>query len=225
MEALGITPEQEQEIVAEQLGDVTDSATDAEFSGDDTNDVVDAIIVPDEPDAIEAPSRSRTRSKRDNVPPSRTAKAGPPTLDEWQQFFGRVVLRTACDWYITWAFRGVDEDELSDREVERIAMNDDERDRIAVPFAELSNKSKFMRKHGRLVVSSGDSFYALVALGAWASRVNRIAAKHKPKIVQGKAQANGSAGPSQANGTPFSEGANGGRVPNGPFRVFGPGSG
>lgn len=215
----------EQEIVAEQLGDVTGSETDADPEDDNIGDIVDAEIVADPPEAIEAPSKSRTRSKRDTVPPSRTAKAGPPTLDEWQQFFGRVVLRTACDWYITWAFRGVDEDDLSDREVERIAMSDDERDRIAVPFAELSNKSKFMRKHGRLVVSSGDSFYALVALGAWASRVNRIAAKHKPKIVQGKAQANGSGGTSQANGAPFAEGANGGRIPNGPFRVFGPGSG
>jgi hypothetical protein len=221
MEALGITPEMEQEIVAEQLGDDTSSADE---EPDNTNDIVDAIIVPEEPDAIDPPrGRGRSKSAPDTAP--RTAKAGPPTLDEWQHFFGRVVLRVVCDWYISWAFRGVDEDELSEREIERIAMSDDERAQIAVPFAELSHKSKFMRKHGRLVVSSGDSFYALVALGAWFSRVNRIANKHKPKIVQGKAQANGSARPSEANGAGFSEGANGGRVPNGPFRVFGPNSG
>jgi hypothetical protein len=220
LEALGITPEQEQEIVEQQLGDDTSSVPDDD---DNTNDIVDAIIVSDQPDAIDPPATGRGRSKSAPAGP-RTAKAGPPTLDEWQRFFGNVMLRVTCDWYISWAFRGVDEDELSDKEVQRIAMSEDERQQIAVPFAELSNKSKFMRKHGRLVVSSGDSFYALVALGAWFSRVNRIANKHKPKVVQGKAQANGSARPSEANGTGFPEGANGGRVPDGRFQVF-PGSG
>lgn len=206
----------------QQLGDDTSSELGAD---DNTNEIIDAIIVPDQPEAIDPPATGRGRSKSKEPAGPRAAKAGPPSLEEWQHFFGRVVLRVTCDWYISWAFRGVDEDELSERELERLVMSDDERSQIAVPFAELSNKSKFMRKHGRLVVSSGDSFYALVALGAWFSRVNRIANRHKPKVVQGKAQANGSSRPATPGGEGFSEGANGGRVPNGPFRVFGPGSG
>src|SRR6202012_932398 len=91
LEALGITPEQEQEIVEEQLGGGTSSDADSEPELDDNiGDIVDAEIVNDSPEAIEPPKSSRTRSKRETPTPSRSAKAGPPTLDEWQQFFGRV---------------------------------------------------------------------------------------------------------------------------------------
>lgn len=160
---------------------------------------------------------SRLRSKAEPPPPAREAKPGIPSIDEWMDFFSRIVLRVACDWYIEWAFRGVDENRLTDREIERIQMTEEERKRIAVPFAEFSHKSKFMRKHGRTIVASGGMFDAIVALGTWTSRVNRIARKHKPSSpVQGKVVINERTG--QGESPPSQHGyagANGGAVPDG----------
>lgn len=199
--------------------------------------VFDAELLEDEPEGKEkprerAPRGSRRASsrgeERDTAPgrAARDAKAGPPSLDEWLGFFSSVVLRLVVNWYLNYAFRGVDEDALSDREVERLAMTDEERQTIAVPFAELSHKSKFMRRHGRTIVASGDAFNAVIVLGMWMGRVNRIAARHRPKVQKGQANVNGSSGQStpQGAGTPF--GATGGRFPAG-FEgpVWGPGTG
>lgn len=176
----------------------------------------------------------RRRISADNSPSPddspRDAKAGPPSLDEWTKFFSRIALRLACDWYLSFAFRGIDEDLLTDREIERLAMTDDERKRIAVPFAELSHKSKFMRKHGRMIVSSGDAFDAAITFGAWMSRVNRIANRYRKRDIRvNGATANGSSGPSspQAGANGYSTvGTHGGRFPDGfNGRVYGPGSG
>jgi hypothetical protein len=161
----------------------------------------------------------------------REASTRPPSLDEWTTFFGKVVLRVTCDWYLSYAFRGIDEDVLSDRDLERLALSDDERQMIAVPLAEFSNKSKFMKKHGRAIVSAGDSFNALVVLGAWMSRVNRIANKHRPKVQRGKVIPNSPNGRGPQNGSSGSgpetsvfEGSTGGRIPNG-YPVYGNGAG
>lgn len=121
----------------------------------------------------------RGDSPRDDSDP----KAGPPKLDEWQSFFSRVLIRSATNWYIEWAFRGIDEDQLSDREVERIKLDDDEREKIARPFAELANKSKFTRKHGRSIVAMADSWDSVMTLGAWYNRVNRISRKHRKRVI------------------------------------------
>jgi len=162
-------------------------------------------------------TRGRTAKPKDDEEPEkgREPKTGPPSLDEWQKFFGRIVLKTACNFYIDYAFRGIDEDSLSDREIARLAMTDDERKLVSTPLAELSNKSKFMRKHGRTIVASGDAFQAFVILGAWMSRVNRIASKHRPVVR--KENANGSSRQSaQApNGAAYTEGTTGGSVPSG----------
>jgi hypothetical protein len=159
---------------------------------------------------------SRLRSKADSPPPARDAKPGIPSLDEWMDFFSRIVLRVACDWYIEWAFHGVDENLLSEREVVRIQLTEEERQRIAVPLAELSHKSKFMRKHGRTIVASGGAFDAIVALGTWTSRVNRIARKHKPNTVQGRVVPNERAGQGESSeAQPGYNGANGGRIVDG----------
>jgi hypothetical protein len=179
--------------------------------GDGMSDggIVDAEIVEDSAEKpAERARRERSRSISEPKQP-REAKTGPPNLDEWTGFFGRVVLRVVTEWYISYAFRGIDEDLLSEREIERLAMTDDERQLIAVPLAEMSNKSKFMRKHGRMIVASGDTFNAMVVLGAWASRVNRIAARYRPRVVKGNV--NGSSRQStQAPGP--QEGSTGGRV-------------
>ena len=208
-----------------------DSIPDAEIAGNESGD---AETRP--PDSA-SPRKRGTRISRttkatvtpDSEPESRDAKSGPPNLDEWARFFSRIVLKTACRWYLSYAFRGIDEDMLSEREVERLAMTDDERKLISTPMAELSNKSKFMRKHGRTIVASGDAFEAMVVLGAWMARVNRIAAKYKPKQpkirVNGVSQ-NGSSGPGMAetNGNPYTNGTTGGRIPDG-FPVYRTGSG
>lgn len=184
---------------------------------DSTGDTVDAEIVDEEPPPkTGGRARSRSGETGETPKPPRDAKTGPPSLDEWTSFLSRVVLRTMCDWYINWAFRGVDENALTDRELERLDLTDDEKKLIAVPFAELANKSKFMRKHGRMIVASGDAFNAFMVLGAWMSRVNRIAARHKPRPVNGKVVNNGRSGQgTQAPpGSPY-EGTTGGRFPPG----------
>jgi hypothetical protein len=208
-----------------------------------TGDTIDAELAGNEgdgagaygaPDSAPAPSRQRRAISALHTGPNwekgepREATTKPPTLDEWTSFFGKVVIKIACDWYLSFAFRGIDEDMVSDRDLERLALDDDERKLIAVPLAELSNKSKFMRKHGRSLVAGGDSFYALVVLGKWMSRVNRIASKYRPKQPKVRVHGmgnNGNSGQSsaQANGTAYSTGTGNGRVPNG-YPIY-PGSG
>lgn len=175
-------------------------------------------------------SRTTRKEKEDDKSEARDPKSGPPSLDEWANFFGKIVLRVACQWYISYAFRGIDEDAISERDVERLVMTDDERRLIATPLAELSHKSKFMRKHGRMIVASGDAFNAMVVLGAYMSRVNRIAAKYKPRNPTIRVNMNGRnnepSGQSEAegNGTAYPEGTTGGRIPNG-YPVWNSGTG
>lgn len=166
---------------------------------------------------------SRLRQKVEDTPPPRDAKPGIPVLDEWLDFFSRILLRVMCDWYIDFAFRGVDENSLNDREIDRIQMTEEERKRIAVPLAELSHKSKFMRKHGRTIIASGGAFDAIVALGAWTRRVQRIANRHKTRTVPGRVMPNERTGQGspEAGGNGFA-GANGGRINDG-ITIINPG--
>lgn len=153
---------------------------------------------------------SRLKQKPLPTPPPRDASKAIPSIDEWMDFFSRIFLRVVCDWYISFAFRGIDEDVLTDREIDRLQLSDEERKRIAVPLAELSNKSKVMRKYGRTIVASGGAFDALITLGTWASRVNRIAHRHRPKVAHGRITDDRfGPGTQEANGA---EGSNGGRV-------------
>jgi hypothetical protein len=154
------------------------------------------------------------------TPPPRDASKGIPILDEWMDFFSRIFLRVLCDWYISFAFRGIDEDLLTDREVDRLQLTDEERKRIAVPLSELSYKSKLMRKHGRTIIASGGAFDALITLGTWASRVNRIASRYKTRTVQGRVYER--SGPGTQPGADEAAGANGGRVA-GEWTIVNPG--
>jgi hypothetical protein len=207
------------------------------FQGMSTGDIVDAEILDDSRETshpeteIDKPAERarRDRGKRQDTPP-RDAKTGPPSLDEWTGFFSRVILRVVTEYYISYAFRGIDEDLLSEREVERLAMTDDERKLISVPLAEISNKSKFMRKHGRMIVASGDAFNAFVVLGIWASRVNRIANRYRPHQPKAQVRINGMDGSNGSSGQGTQdtgqEGTSGGHIPGwytGPIRN--PGSG
>lgn len=105
--------------------------------------------------------------------------AGVPTIDEWLDFFSRVVIRVATDFAIEMAFKGIDEDLLSEAEVQRIKLTDDERDRIAKPFAEVAHRNKFTRKHGREIIAAAGSIDAILQLGLWYTRMTRIAMKYK----------------------------------------------
>lgn len=137
------------------------------------NDIVDGEV-------IEGPFGNSSRLKSDGSSSlDRDAKSGQPNIDEWMHFFSKVCIRVATDFYIDYAFREVDEDELSDNEIQRIKLTDIERDRMARPFAEYSNKSKFMKKHGRMIIASADSIDAVLQMGMWFARVNRIASKYK----------------------------------------------
>jgi hypothetical protein len=143
------------------------------IGGTPIGDVVEAEIVG------ESSPRSRKLTSDRPEPLDRDALGGIPKIDEWMHFFSKVIIRLATDFYIDHAFRDIDEDELSDREIDRIHLDDVERDRMARPFAEYSNKSKFMRKHGRMIIASADSVDSVIQMGMWFSRVNRIAARHR----------------------------------------------
>lgn len=115
----------------------------------------------------------------------RAAKTGIPSIDEWMDFFSRVLIKVATDYYIELAFRGIDEEMLTDREIARVKMANEERDRIARPFAELAYKTKFTRKHGRSIIAAAGSIDALVQIGMWYSRVGRIARKYQ-RLMNGQ---------------------------------------
>lgn len=215
-----------------------DGAFPSELTGSMSDgDVIDAELVPpDSPDEIEAVSRS-SRARRNNSASdekastgkgARQPKTGPPSLDEWAGFFSRVVLRTAEQWYVDYAFRGIDESRVSEQDLDKLELDDEEKQLIVTPFSELAYKSKFMKKHGRMIVASGDAFNALVVIGAWTSRVNRVARKYRPpKPAKGRVTIDGNVrhdAPAETNGF-RTDGASGGRIPewfNGP--VF-PGTG
>jgi hypothetical protein len=219
----GMTPEAMKALREQaQMTDPIVTASD-EAEEDNQFDVPIGPPLFDEFETGDSLDDSRLRQKAEEPPPAREAKPGIPTLDEWMDFFSRIVLRVACDWYIDWAFRGVDEGNLTDREIDRIQMTDAERLRIAVPFAELSHKSKIMRKHGRTIVASGGVFDAIVALGTWTSRVNRIARKYKPRMATGKVVINErtGSGESSPDGAGYA-GANGGHVA-GEWTIVNPG--
>lgn len=144
------------------------------------DDIVDAEIVSD-PNIDKSKAWKGDRGAEIDRP----AKGGMPDVNEWMNFWSKTVLRLATDFYIDVAFSGVDEDLLSDRDIDRIKLKVDERNRIARPFAEFSHKSKFMRKHGRSIIASGESIDAVLQLGMWFTRVNRIAWKYKRMMANG----------------------------------------
>lgn len=140
-------------------------------SARDEAEAIDAEIV--DHSRLKSDPDERFTSKKDEK-----AKASAPRLDEWQDFFSRVLIRSVTDFYVDRAFRGIDEDWLSDSEIERIHLREAERNRIAKPFAELAHRTKIIKKHGRAIISLSDSIDSIITLGMWFSRVNRIAAKY-----------------------------------------------
>lgn len=203
---LGMTAEAAQALGLSDVSADTDSAA-------DEPQVINGIPVPDFDDDFggveEDPGAAIDAELRREFPPppppqaaekkpvKAAPKSGPPNLDEWQDFFSRIAIRFACDWYITFAFRGIDEDIVSERDLKRLRLTPEERQEIARPFAEFANKSKLLRKHGRTIVATADSFESMVTLGMWFSRVNRIANKYRP---QKERKNNVDSGSNESNG-------------------------
>jgi hypothetical protein len=126
----------------------------------------------------------RTGPRFEEKPPTTPAdkpKAGPPTLDEWQDFFARVVFLTLAEWYVQWCFRGVPEDIVSDEDLQRCILTKEERKAIALPLSELANKSSTARRHGRQVIAFFETAESFILIGMWAAKVHRIAGKYRPK--------------------------------------------
>lgn len=191
----------EPDTLGEKLPPMTPEQSDV----DDTVTAADDIYVPEPIQFGPDEEPSSRRSLRALPEPDREtkkedkAKATPPRVDEWQAFFSRVV-RGMCNGYIEMCFRGVDEDLLSDREIDSLKITQDERDRIAKPPAEFANKFAWTRKHGRLIISAGGLSDSFIALLMWMRRVNRIARKYKTRTIRG----NVSPGPNEQaaqNGT------------------------
>lgn len=124
------------------------------------------------------------RQRRRELEPA-AASTGIPKIDEWMTFFSHVLIRTATDFVIDMAFRGIDEALLTDREINSIRLTDEERDRIAKPFAEFAYKNRFARKHGREIIATAGSIDSLLQLGLWYTRVARLASKYR-KIQNGE---------------------------------------
>jgi hypothetical protein len=154
-------------------------------------------------------------------PEKDTPAAGVPNLDEWMDLFSRVVLRTLCDFYVDFAFRGIDEDAVSPGDVQKLKLTQDERQEIAAPLASYANKSKIMRKHGRMIIAGADSVDALIILGIWMARVQRIAKKYRPVKIRKQSNGNVPPGANGASANGHSEGV----VPPEQIRIWNPGTG
>jgi hypothetical protein len=108
------------------------------------------------------------------------SKSAPPTVDEWQDFIGRIVLRTALDGYMTLMLRDCD---LTAQEEKYLELTKQDYKEMSAPFAGFANKNKTLRKHGRAIVSAADSWEAIVALSIWLRRVNKVARRHRSEIA------------------------------------------
>jgi hypothetical protein len=134
-------------------------------------------------EAEEKKTQASREKRKDDKP-----HAGPPRLDEWQDFFSRILIKGLTDRYIDRLFRDVDENALTPRELSRINLTFEEREQIALPFSELANKIGFTRKHGRVIIASAGAAESALTLSLWYSRVNRIAARYRPitaKVEEG----------------------------------------
>jgi hypothetical protein len=170
---IGDDTSSEDNLLADAIGSF-DTATQ-----EDVGDVIDGAVLEAE-NVVSINKPRANRGKNDD----NEAKSRPPLVGEWQDWLSRTVIRAGTDWYLSHAFAGIDEDLLSDREIEQLKLSKVERDNIAKPVAELANKLKFTRKHGRMIIATTGSFESMLLLGQWVTRVNRISRKYRARIVQ-----------------------------------------
>jgi hypothetical protein len=160
-------------------------------SADDTVNIGDAI--PGEGGADEEIPFSERVSGDTPLPPSdiiakpdkvaarkTQAVSGVPSVAEWQDFIGRIVLRTLLDGYMTLMLRDCD---LTPQEEKYLELSKEDLKEMAAPFAGFANKNKVLRKHGRSIISAADSWEAIVSLSIWMRRVHRVSRRHRPEIA------------------------------------------
>lgn len=135
-----------------------------------------------------------------------TPKTGIPSVDEWQDFIGRIVLRTITDAFLSMVLRDI-ESELTPRERASIELTKDDLREMSAPMASLAHKSSFGRKKGRAIIAASDSIEAVLALFMWMRRVRKLTKKYRPTpttpvVVPGYAEENnyGNAGQNARQG-------------------------
>lgn len=177
--------------------------------------------VPDEEESDKRPIRlvrDRSQGSGTRGKDSSAAATGVPSAADWQDFLGRIVLRSLTDAWISLSLRDV-YDELTPRELRLIELSREDLREMSAPMATLAAKSKFNRKSGRSVIASADSVEAVFALFLWMKRVNRIARNHRPKTPQtipGSVENYGTDGQNAGPGTGF---------PAGGYGIYNPGTG
>lgn len=108
------------------------------------------------------------------------AKTGAPSVDEWQDFIGRIVLTTVTDLYLDYALKGIS-DQLTDRELRQVRLSKQDLKDMAAPIATLAQGSKFAQKRGRQLIAASDSIEAVIVMVLWMKKVNKIAKKYRPQ--------------------------------------------
>jgi hypothetical protein len=115
--------------------------------------------------------------KSDRIPPP---KIRAPDFSEWHDYLGNFAIKWVTRGYIAFVFRGVDRYELlSPQDNEALELDDEQLSDIAKPIAHLADRSKLGKKYGRVIIDSSDGIVAMIQLGMWGSRVNRIAKKYR----------------------------------------------
>ncbi len=196
------------------MDDLPGETADSELPNE-SGDEFEAVFVQTIPD----PEPLVEKPDRESKP---IAKTGAPSLEEWQDFIGRFVIRGITEAYLTMVLGDLEE-ELTPRERELIRLTKDDLKELSAPLATMAQKSKFGRRKGRAIIAAADSGEAVVALLIWMRRVNRIAKKYRksqPQTVPGyvvEGNSNGNSGPDGGQGPQY-----GGP---GSWGVFNPGSG
>lgn len=105
-------------------------------------------------------------------------KSGAPSVDEWQDFIGRIVLRTSLEAYMGWVLKDID---LSAEEMDQVALTKQDLKEMSTPIAVFTSKNSWAKKHGREIISATDSIESILSISIWMRRVHRIARKHRPE--------------------------------------------
>lgn len=188
-------------------------------------DVAASVDDPAEPEATEPESEdpeplSLVVAKPQKTKESGTPKTAPPSVDEWQDFLGRIVIRSLADGYVALMLRDI---ELTERELASISLSREDLAEISAPLASMAQKSKVGRRHGRKIIAASDSFEAVAAMVIWMRRVRRLARKHAKKQTPQQQPVNGTV-IGDFNGY-SGENVTEGPVVGGGYAVFNPGTG
>jgi len=104
----------------------------------------------------------------------------PPNAEEWHDYISNVALKWGTRGYVAFATRGLDRyDNFSKADLAALDADADELAAISKPISHMAERSKFGKRYGRTIIDSTDGVAAIVAIGMWGARVNRIANKYR----------------------------------------------